>query len=100
MKLDCSVVEGEVKVALGGNLYSEDAQFFKDKLLTYLNKGHKRFAIDMSEVAYMDDSGLGAFITVHRRAEANGGGITVKGLRGLAKELFVAAQLQMVFPVG
>lgn len=60
-------IKGEI------NLYS--SQHIKECIEDFVNKGKKIFFIDLSEVSYIDSSGLGAFLSIHSKIYKSGGGV-------------------------
>ena len=67
--------------------------------LDILIKGHKTFIIDLGGVDYIDSSGLGTLVAIHKRALQNGGSVVIKGLHGLVKDLFELTRLDKVFEI-
>ena len=93
-------VEGNlVLVSLSGSIYVEEATQVRENLIGYIEKGHKTFIVDLGGVDYIDSSGLGALIAIHKRAIHNGGGVVIKGINGLVKELFVLTRLDRVLEI-
>ena len=67
-------------------------------LATY-TKGHNMFIVDLGAVDYIDSSGLGTLVAIHKRALQNGGCVVIKGLHGLVKDLFEMTRLNKVFEI-
>lgn len=99
MKQEYSVADGKVKVSLSGSMYVEEAAVLRERLLDYADKGYKLFFIDMSGVDYIDSSGLGVLVAIHKRAVQKGGEVELHGLRGVVKELFELTRLTKVFTI-
>jgi anti-sigma B factor antagonist len=55
------------------NLYS--SQHIKEYIETLLKEGKNMFFIELSDVSYIDSSGLGVFLGIHSKIYKSGGGI-------------------------
>jgi anti-sigma B factor antagonist len=99
MKSAFEVVNNTVNVRLQGSLYVEDAAGLREKFLEYINKGHNNFVLNLSEVDYIDSSGLGMLVAVQKRAVQNRGKVSIFGLKGTVKELFEMTRLDKIFDV-
>lgn len=91
--------DNQVQVSLSGSIYVEEAAQLRESLLGYTAKGYKTFIIDVSEVDYIDSSGLGTLVAIHKRALQNGGNVIIKGLQGLVKDVFELTRLTQVFEI-
>ncbi|HHY74018.1 MAG TPA: STAS domain-containing protein [Bacillus bacterium] len=89
----------QVFVTLSKEIYVDQASSFREALLPYLEKGYKNFIIDVSNLSYIDSSGLGVLIGIQKRAITNGGKVTIKGLKGPVKELFELTRLTKIFEI-
>jgi anti-sigma B factor antagonist len=73
MKMNVIEHEGAVVFELKGKIMGgPDALVFHDTLKEYINKGHKKFVLDLAKVDWMNSSGLGILIsglTTVRNAE-------------------------------
>ena len=92
-----SISEHLVQVAFAGSIYVEEANEIQEELHGYIDNGHLYFSIDLSEVDYIDSTGLGALVGVNRRAMRKGGVVKIEGIHGLVKELFELSRLNKVF---
>ncbi|HWR41623.1 STAS domain-containing protein [Sporomusa sp.] len=99
MLQEFTVVNNEVHVTLSGSIYVEEATAIREKLIEYIDKGFRQFVITMQNVDYIDSSGLGVLVAVQKRAVQNGGGVAIKGIRGIVKELFELTRLTKVFEI-
>ena len=93
---ETTVVENQVLVNLSGSIYVEEAAQLRESLIGYIDKGIKTFIIDLGGVDYIDSSGLGTLVAIHKRALQNGGSVVIKGLHGLVKDLFELTRLDKV----
>lgn len=96
---EVKVVNGQVFVSLTGSMYVEEAAILRKKLISYHEAGHKVFFIDLSAVDYIDSSGLGVLVGIHKRALESGGSVTISGLTGTVKKLFELTRLTKVFDI-
>jgi anti-sigma B factor antagonist len=96
---DVKVSNNQVLVALSGEIYVEESTAIREQLLQYLEKGYSLFTINLSEVSYIDSSGLGVLVAIHKRALQNKGQVIIQGLRGSVKELFELTRLTKVFSI-
>lgn len=99
MKYEIIVESDYILVNLSKEIYVEDAANFREQLLPFLQKGHKRFIIDTSKLKYIDSSGLGVLIGIQKRAVSNNGEVIIRGLNGDVKELFELTRLTKVFGI-
>lgn len=97
MSFEISVNQQEVLVIVEGRIFVEDAAQLREKLLELIDQGHRRFIIDMHKAMYIDSSGLGVLVAIHKRAVENGGGVVIRGLQGVVKDLFLMTRLNKVF---
>ncbi len=97
--MNISVLNQHVNVTLTGKLYVDEASALREQLLQYVEQGYHRFTIDFSAVDYIDSSGLGVLVAIQKRALSGGGGIAIKGLNGVVKELFDLTRLTKVFEI-
>ncbi len=93
------VAQNQVLVNLSDRIYIEDAAELRESLLSYLEHGHKNFVIDFAQVESIDCSGLGMLVAIHKKAMHHGGGVKIKGLHGVSKDLFELTRLDKVFDV-
>lgn len=88
-----------ILLALTGNIYVEEATIVREQLLEYLQEDYKYFVLDVNNLHYIDSSGLGVLVAIHKRALQNGGKVIIKGLQGSVKELFELTRLTNVFEI-
>jgi anti-sigma B factor antagonist len=84
-------VSGEVDMATGPTL--------RDDLLGVLARGNHRVVLDLSNVTFMDSSGLGALLGGHRRARLLGGEVRLAAPSERVLEILRLTNLDRVFPL-
>lgn len=99
MKVDISKSGTGARVCLGGSMYVEDSASVREQLIGLLEEGIIHLTIDLSGLEYVDSSGLGVLISIHKRCLQKGGKMVITGLRGMVEELFRLTRLDLVFNV-
>lgn len=99
MILENTVGINQVLINVSGKIYVEEAVQLRDHITRFIEQGHNTFVIDLGGVDYIDSTGLGTLVAINKQARNRGGSVIVKGLQGLAKELFKLTRLDKVFEV-
>ena len=68
----------------------------KAEFLMAVHEGHRKIAVDLSQVEYADSSGLGALLFGHRQAREAGGTLKIFGAKGRTASLIRIARLDKV----
>lgn len=97
MAFDIREGDQEIYVDVGGKIFVEDAALLREKLQDLIDRGNHRFVINMQKATYIDSSGLGVLVALHKRALQQNGGVVIMGLQGVVKELFIMTRLNKVF---
>lgn len=71
---------------------------FKDKMREIVTKGRKPILLDLAQVEFMDSSGLGAVIAVHK-AMPEGLGLELQGLTPNVERVFRLTRMDSVFTI-
>lgn len=71
---------------------------FKDRMREIVNKGGQPVLLDMQRVDFMDSSGLGAMIAVHK-AMPNGTALVLQGLTPNVDRVFRLTRMDSVFTI-
>jgi anti-anti-sigma factor len=82
---------GPAIVRLTGEIDLSNAARLQDQLSLLVEQGH--VVVDLSEVTFIDSTGLTAFIIGHRRASAAGTGLHLAGASGTVQRLLELTQL-------
>ena len=93
------IVDNRIQIILRGTIYVEDAKEITEKLGALIEAGQTRLLIDLSQVEYIDSSGLGMLIRIQKIAVRNGGNVVLKGVQGLVRELFEMTRLTTLFTI-
>jgi anti-sigma B factor antagonist len=84
-----------VKV-LESRIAADVAPRFKQSLVEYVTKGDRTIVVDMSEVTFIDSSGLGALIG-SLKAMGNDGELVLCGARDNVASMFKLTRMNKVF---
>lgn len=99
-KMEITTIEPDfIKVVLAGNLYVEEATELRENLLQQIDRGVHSIHFELNGLEYIDSSGLGVLIAIHKRCVQKGGSVKLKGLKGNIKELFELTRLTKVFDI-
>ncbi|GAB6067206.1 STAS domain-containing protein [Methylothermus subterraneus] len=71
----------------------------KEFFLKLLESGEKRLLVDLTEVRFIDSSGLGALLSGYKNANLHQGTLALAGLQPRVKEMFELTRLNRVFEV-
>lgn len=71
-----------------GEIDAFTAPVLREKLETYQNNDQLNAELDLSDVNYMDSTGLGVFVAFYKSVNAKGGHVKLKGLSARLKRLF------------
>ncbi|QNN54626.1 STAS domain-containing protein [Nocardioides mesophilus] len=99
--LDIAVTDhgDQTLVTLRGELDLATQGTFRTQVIDLLVSGSNRLVIDLSELDFLDSTGLGALIGIRRRAHALQGSMTLVCPTHAVMELFSIAGLEKVFDI-
>ena len=86
----------QLELFLTGSLYVHEVQALRAGLSRCLDEGKKMLSLDFSQVEYIDCTGLGALVYVHKMAQQKGACLVIRGVRGRSRYLFELARLDRV----
>lgn len=72
------------------------AEEFRDKMTDFIRGGDKRLLLNISEVDFVDSSGLGALISSLKRMKGDGD-ISICGAKTAVKSMFSITRMDQVF---
>jgi anti-sigma B factor antagonist len=100
LKITTNEVEGVSLVALNGRIIlGEESTALREKLKSLIAAGNKKIVLNMSEVTYIDSSGLGALVAAHLSAQTAGASIRLCNLGQKFHEVMQMTKLLTVFDV-
>jgi anti-sigma B factor antagonist len=89
---DVTVVDAAGRITLG-----EGASVFRDTVRELAAKGDKKLLINLSEVSYIDSSGIGEMVSAFTSVTNGGGKLQLLGLSKRVKDLLQITKLYTVF---
>jgi len=96
LKLEVQTTEDATVVRVSGNLTRPDAGTFKDQVKALIPQGG-RLVLDLSDVIYMDSSGLGGVVSVYVSTKKAGCELKLINLNKRVRELLGVTNLLSVF---
>ena len=91
---DVSVVDVAGRITLG-----EGSSALRDALRGMVANGHKKILLNMSEVSYIDSSGIGELVSGFTSVTNSGGQLKLLNLTKRVKDLLQITKLYTVFDV-
>lgn len=83
-------------LSLTGKLYVHDAGIIRDAMIEKIETGHHHLTMNLAGVTYIDSSGLGVLVTLHKMTQEKNGSLTLIGVQGMVKELLQRTRLDKV----
>jgi anti-sigma B factor antagonist len=71
----------------------------RDRILKLLENGHQNLVVDLSEVRFIDSSGLGALLSGYKNATLRSGTFVLSGLQPRVQSMFELTRLHRVFEI-
>src|SRR5208337_780770 len=91
---DVTVVDAAGRITLG-----EGSSALRDTLRDMVTKGQKKILLNLSEVSYIDSSGIGELVSAFTTVTNQGGTLKLLGLTKRVKDLLQITKLYTVFDV-
>ncbi|MHB8073040.1 STAS domain-containing protein [Desulfosporosinus fructosivorans] len=99
MKHTINISGNQATVFLTDKIYVHDASLLRNDLLDIIAQGVTDVKIDLSELTYIDSSGLGTLVTINKRTKERNGSLVLAGAKGLPFELIKRTRLDKVFTI-
>ncbi|HEV2640134.1 MAG TPA: STAS domain-containing protein [Actinocrinis sp.] len=90
---------GTTVLEVAGELDVYTAPRLREQLADQARAGRHHLIVDMTEVAFMDSSGLGVLVGGLKRARTAGGSVTLTGANAHIHDVLRITGLLRVFPV-
>ncbi|HZU27268.1 MAG TPA: STAS domain-containing protein [Bryobacteraceae bacterium] len=91
---DVTVIDAAGRITLG-----EGASTFRDTIRDLASKGNKKLLLNLSDVSYIDSSGIGELVSGFTTVTNHGGQLKLLGLSKRVKDLLQITKLYTVFEV-
>ena len=91
---DVTVIDAVGRITLG-----EGASMFRDTVKDLASKGNQKLLLNLSEVSYIDSSGIGELVSGFTTVTNHGGQLKLIGLTKRVKDLLQITKLYTVFEV-
>ena len=65
-------------------------------MIEKIETGHHHLTMNLAGVTYIDSSGLGVLVTLHKMTQEKNGSLTLIGVQGMVKELLQRTRLDKV----
>ena len=96
--INTRVSDDTVILDLKGRLWILDLPLM-DKVQSLLSQGRRFFVMNLSEVDYIDSSGLGQLISIWTSVRTKGGNLVLLHATRRIQQLLVTTRLQVIFDV-
>ncbi len=90
---------GVTIVTVNGQLIVANRQELKTLVYDAVDRGDRRFLLDLTPTAYIDSSGLGALVSINKKVRESGGTLRLAGLNDDLASLFELTKLDTLFSI-
>ncbi|MEX0842932.1 MAG: STAS domain-containing protein [Gemmatimonadota bacterium] len=92
--------DGDVTVVdVDGQLIVGNRQELKQKVLTELEQGERKFLVDFTNTGYIDSSGLGVLVSLSKKIQEQEGELRLASLNEDLRTLFELTKLDTLFRI-
>jgi anti-sigma B factor antagonist len=99
MQITMSTETDPMITAVVGRLDLRTAPELRAQVTAALAAGPGSMIVDLSDVEFIDSSGVGVLIGLHKRAEAQGGRLTIVPPSGSARQIFALTRTESFFNI-
>jgi anti-sigma B factor antagonist len=85
--------DARIAARLSGDLDIVTSDAVRRELAQLIDDGHHALALNLSDVGFVDSSGLGVLVAIHRHAEAQGGSLVLQSVTPQVRRLFDITRL-------
>lgn len=86
-------------ITLSGEIDLYNSHRLREKLSTLINNDNPDILVDLSDVTYMDSSGLATLVEAMQKVKKKNGRFRLTGVKGAVKNIFEIARLTEVFVI-
>ncbi|MBL4668640.1 MAG: STAS domain-containing protein [Flavobacteriales bacterium] len=92
--------DGLILISLKGNLMSkQQIESLLDEIDFFFNEGLKKIIIDLSEMQYMNSTGLSILINIFTQARNKGGEVVITNIPEKINQLLIITKLNSIFNI-
>jgi anti-sigma B factor antagonist len=91
------VEQGVNVVKVSGELDVFSSPRLREMLLDVIDKGPLRLVVDLSDVTFLDSTGLGVLVGIYHRLRARSGSMSFVGANERVRRVFHVTQLTKIF---
>jgi anti-sigma B factor antagonist len=96
-----STREGDtVIIGVEGQLIAGNRQQLRDAVAAEIDRGARKFVIDLVDTGYIDSAGLGALVSLSKRIREADGSLRLTNLNEDLRTLFELTKLDTLFNLG
>jgi anti-sigma B factor antagonist len=100
MQLDTETRDGKTLIRLQQErLDAHNSGDLRDNILKLLETGETHLVVDLSQVRFIDSSGLGALLSGYKNATLRAGSFVLTGLQPRVQSMFELTRLHRVFEI-
>jgi len=99
LKIDYQVDEAIHQLTLSGEIDAYTASELTEKLVPLMKKKGNKIIVDLSDIEYMDSTGLGVFVGALKTSKKNGSELILKNLTDRVQRLFEITGLNEVIAI-
>ncbi len=90
----------EINMLIPENFAVDEADEFREKVNSLINKGEKHFVFNFSKCTFVDSTGLGVLVTIYKRCKELNGSFKLKSIDAPSvMKIFKLTRLDKVFEI-
>ena len=90
-------MENNVIINIPKNFIVDEVATFRTKINKLIEEGHTNFIFNFSQCNFIDSTGLGALVAIHKKCSEKGDSIKLKSLKREVKKLFKLTRLEDIW---
>ena len=88
-----------LSIAAPADLNASTVPAFREQARAVLEEGHTQMDVDMQKTTFLDSSGLGALISLHKLMNARGGKIRLLNTRPQIQQIIELTRLHRILEI-
>ncbi|HOO74232.1 MAG TPA: STAS domain-containing protein [Tepiditoga sp.] len=96
MEISSEILDEKKVVFLDGEIDMSNVESIKKEILAIENKD---ISLDFSKLSYIDSSGIGMLISLHKTSLVNGGSLEIRNVDSKIKNLFEIVGLNRILNI-